>query len=181
MQRKFSPFTYFFYGLTLLIVFSIQLFIDKFTITDLSFLLSPISQLVSLFTGLSFVFDVEQGYLATNNLIVIDKSCSGINFFLLTFSLLIFWFIRHFRNLLHQLLFFFTALVSTYLFTVLVNAFRITVAVKLLALKDALPWVDTDLFHLLEGILFYAFFLVGFYLLVQKLVGRYKVKKGFLK
>ena len=62
------------------------------TLEDLAFVLRPVSGLVSLFTGEAYLYRPQEGYLFPGLRILIDRSCSGINFMVIataTFALLV--------------------------------------------------------------------------------------------
>lgn len=62
------------------------------TVDELGFMLAPVSKLVSLITGSPSTYTEGQGHLFPHLAILIDRSCSGINFLVIAVaSLTLLW------------------------------------------------------------------------------------------
>ena len=96
---------------------------------DLIFLLKPTDTLVGLLTGSHSVYFPDNGFYHEKLNIVIEKSCSGFNFWILSFLIFTYLALKYFEKPLHKILTLPTALVCTYVLTVFVNASRIFVSV----------------------------------------------------
>ena len=128
------------------------------TTADVQFLLAPTSTLVELMLGSTSVFDPARGYVHPDLRIVIDKSCAGGTFWLLSWLLLALTYLQqHGRQPVLAAL---GLLAISFGLTLLVNAARIVGAVTLNRLLPAgVPqpaWL-----HEAQGALVYLFFLVA--------------------
>lgn len=79
-------------GLFILLKFAFTLADNE----DLFFLLKPTDILVGLLTGSRSVYLQDSGYFHEQLNILIDKSCSGFNFWALCFLLFTYLTVRHF-------------------------------------------------------------------------------------
>ncbi|OYQ35678.1 exosortase K [Flavobacterium cyanobacteriorum] len=96
---------------------------------DLIFLLKPADELFSLLSGSPWVYLTDKGFYHENLNIVLDKSCSGFNFWMLSFLVFIHLALRYLHKPLHKILAVPSVLTATYLLVIFVNAFRILAAV----------------------------------------------------
>ena len=144
---------------------------------QLNWILQPTAWLVTLFSGLSFDL-AQQGYFINQaQHIIIDKSCSGMNFMLIVISMLSF---SYLPKLPLKALFLVFFILLGYAFTVLVNSCRIIQAIwSYDILQEKLAWNPTML-HEMQGILVYFFFLICLYLLSQ-FVFKHSMKKDYEK
>jgi exosortase K len=132
------------------------------TVDDLGFVLAPVAALVSWLTGEGFVLDATSGYLFSGLRILIDRSCSGVNFLVIaiaSFALVLFPRNPKYRPSLWWSL---AVLPLAYLLTIVVNSGRI---VLLIALERA-RFSPSPLAHEAIG----AFYFLGTLLLVSILL-----------
>jgi len=127
--------------------------------SDLMFLLKPISFLVSWITNAPAKFS-ELGCYHQNLNILIDKSCSGFNFWGICFVMLSFLGIKSLNLRQLQVLILAIALIFAYIFTIFVNTSRIVIS---LVLDHIFPQ-NWAWFHEAEGAFVYLFFLICLYL-----------------
>jgi exosortase K len=92
---------------------------------NLIFLLKPTDKLVGLLTGSNSVYISDKGYFYNQLNIVIDKSCAGFNFWVLSFLMLTFLGLKYFDSNKKKLLTILLSLIGAYLLTVFVNTSRI--------------------------------------------------------
>lgn len=92
---------------------------------DLLFLLKPINRIIELATATKSSFIQGKGYYNPHLSIVIDKSCSGFNFMLISFLMLSVLFLKYSDTFLSKILFVIASFVISYVFSVLVNSSRI--------------------------------------------------------
>ena len=92
---------------------------------NLLFLLKPTDKLVGLLTGSNSVYILDNGYFHNQLNIVIDKSCTGFNFWVLSFLMLTFLGLNNLDNKLKKLLVIPFALTFAYFLTIFVNTSRI--------------------------------------------------------
>jgi len=136
---------------------------------ELLFLLRPVDYLISLVTSSSSVFLPSEGFYHPNLNLLIDKSCSGFNFFLLLYLLLSFLalsFVNKYKNKIFSLAGLFLA---SYLFTLFVNSSRILVSIAISSTPLAPIAKNISWLHQAEGIFIYLFFLVAIYLFSEYL------------
>ncbi len=96
---------------------------------DLTFLLTPTDKLVGLLTGSQSVYLADSGFYHDKLNIIIDKSCSGFNFWLLGFLVFTYLTLKYLDKPLHKILSVPTVLLCAYLLTIFVNTSRIFVSV----------------------------------------------------
>jgi exosortase K len=135
---------------------------------DLIFLLKPTDAFVGLLTGSQSVYLPDNGYYHEKLNIVIEKSCSGFNFWILSFLVFTYSAVKYFDRPLHKILMIPTALVCAYLLTVFVNASRIFASIVVRNQTiNSLP-NQQYLMHESVGIITNLSFLVLVYYLMEK-------------
>jgi exosortase K len=128
---------------------------------ELRFLLSPISSLVAAASGSSAEYIPDKGYLHAQLNIIINKSCSGFNFWLICFMMLSFSALRFVFKKIHSAVLLIILFLSTYLLTILINSSRIifSLFITRLNILPESPWL-----HEAEGVFIYFSFLIIIYL-----------------
>lgn len=161
-------------GLFILLKFSFT-FADH---TDLTFLLKPTDKLIWLLTGSQSVYFSESGYFHEHLNIIIDKSCSGFNFWILCFLLFTYLIVKYFEKTLYKFLTIPTALLVAYLLTILVNTSRIFVSIVVQAQTKNFFLNDQHIIHEAIGITTNLTFLILAYVLIEKFLNhkRYNAK-----
>lgn len=99
-----------------------------YTIADndhLVFLLKPIDKFFGLLTGSHSIYLPHEGYYHESLNILINKSCSGFNFWILSFLAFTYLGIKYSNNQKHRILSLPAALLSGYLLTIFANTSRI--------------------------------------------------------
>ncbi len=133
---------------------------------DVYWLVAPTSRLVSWLTGETAVYDSAIGFGYSGLNIVIEKLCSGFNFWLLSASMLIYRGLRHYNRPLQKAFLFPFGAVFCYFLTILANTSRILTAIKTNtfcpAWQKSYPWL-----HELQGSIIYLSCLIGLYLLLD--------------
>lgn len=136
---------------------------------DLIFLLKPTNILVGLLTGTKSVYSTGNGYFHQELNILIDKSCSGFNFWLLSFLMLTFLLLKYFKNNLHKVIIIPFTLMVAYLVTIFVNASRIFVSIIIQNQSDNFISEKYQLIlHESIGIITNLVFLIVVYYLTEK-------------
>lgn len=135
---------------------------------DLTFLLYPTDKLVSLLTGSHSIFLDEYGYFYENINIVIEKSCSGFNFWVLCFLLFTYLGLKYFDRNLHKILIIPTAFLSAYLLTIFANVSRIVASIVVRNQTLTIFPNEQSMIHEIVGIATYFSFLIIAYYLVEK-------------
>ncbi|HYG39711.1 MAG TPA: exosortase K [Cytophagales bacterium] len=162
----------FFYTAILLIAFLLKTFFSRATPDDLNFILYPTTSAVNAITGNSFEFISGTGYVMEGTLVVINKTCSGGNFFIIAFSMAAFMGVAAFSHFRDKAILLVGSLLSSFILTVTVNGFRISLAIFLLNRFPSSNLISSGLSHQLQGVLFYFSFLLGYYLSVKWLLER---------
>jgi exosortase K len=139
------------------------------SVDNLNFLLAPINSIIELLTNQQAQYIVTQGYYYENLNIIINKDCSGLNFWILCFTMISFQFINQNKKGENRLKVLGILVFVSYLFTILVNASRILVSIML---SEKYPsahskhkWV-----HEAEGIFIYLSFLILLYYSIHFLI-----------
>jgi len=139
---------------------------------DLIFLLKPTNHLIEFFTHSNALYLTESGYFHQRLNIIIDKSCSGFNFWILCYLMLTFLALRFLTHKIYKFLLIPSMLVLAYLMTILVNASRILLAIFIDRLGEQFISDQINWLHQAEGIFVYLFFLIIIYLGFEHLLKR---------
>jgi exosortase K len=145
---------------------------------DLTFLLKPTDKLFGLLTGSHSIYLSESGYFHENLNIIIDKSCSGFNFWVLCFLLFTYLTVKHFDKTLSKILTIPTALIGAYLLTIFVNTSRIFASIVVQTQTKGIFLNQQHIIHEAIGIITNLTFLILAYVLIEKLLihKRYNAK-----
>lgn len=122
-------------------------------------LLFPVQLLVEIFTGIDF-YKGQEGYLSVKCGVIIDKSCSGLNYLnillIVTTISLVAKDISWKKNSLQWIL----GLFLSYGSLIVINSFRIALAIWSLRLKDFFPFIaEIPHLHMSVNILSLSIFL----------------------
>lgn len=131
---------------------------------DLLFLLQPTNYLIEFITNTHSQYLESYGYFNKSLNILIDKSCSGFNFLILSYIMLVFLAISRFKNAKFKLAILPLFLLISCFLTIFINSSRILVSVvirdsELNIIDNKLSWL-----HQLEGSFVYFFFLIIIYM-----------------
>lgn len=141
---------------------------------ELNFLLRPVASVVGLITGSPVVHLPGKGYLLPQAGILIDRSCSGMHFWIVCFVVLMMPALKHRLSAGRSLLFLFGTLAGSYVLTIFANSARIRFAVFSQQAGDLMLGVRPHhRIHEASGVLVYLFFLILFYLAVDYLLNKY--------
>ncbi|MEO1654695.1 MAG: exosortase K [Bacteroidota bacterium] len=144
----------------------------------LLYLLQPIAFFVSQFTGLEFLYLQGQGYLNADAAILIDKSCSGMNYLIILWTLACFvawsWKLQSLLKIALFSVFLFLA----YLMAILANCSRIIQIIWLGKLYPNSSFLHSPLGHEMQGVLVYFTLLVAFYFILRSLNPRNQINYG---
>ena len=137
---------------------------------NLIFLLQPTSKFVGLLTGSSAVYLVDKGFYYDRLNIVIDKSCSGFNFWALGFLVFMSLAIKYFDKPLHKILAIPTVLIGAYLLTIFANTSRIFASIVVQHQTKHFLANQQPIIHETIGIVTNLTFLVTVYYLTEKIL-----------
>lgn len=131
---------------------------------QLHFLLYPTSQIIDALTGTGSIFLSAKGYHNPELQILINKSCSGFNFWALCFMMTYCLLEKRGYGMIRNLVALPITLLFTYLFTLLVNSTRILFSIFLHAERMAHLTLEMPWSHQAEGIFIYLSYLIIAYL-----------------
>ena len=137
---------------------------------DLIFLLKPTDKLVGLLTGSHSIYLPVSGYYHEHLDIIIDKSCSGFNFWVLSFLLFTYLTLKHVDKTLSRILTIPTALIGAYLLTIFVNTSRIFASIVVQNQTKNIFLNQQHIVHEAIGIITNLSFLILAYVLIEKLL-----------
>jgi len=140
---------------TVLIAWGMKRYYAGAEVEDLKWMLRPTTRLVSVVTGERFTWQAEEGYLSSDRLFLVEKSCAGINFMIAAFGLLVIAFAHRARPGGAALAVLGGSLLAGYSAAVVINAVRIAVAMWLAAHPGFFRALKAADVHRIEGILVY--------------------------
>ncbi|MDR6785054.1 exosortase K [Pedobacter africanus] len=161
-----------YYALGILLFVTLKVVYRYMNADDLFFILHPTDQIVSLLTNSKGIFINGAGYFHQDLNVLIEKSCSGFTFFILSFIITYFVTINHFHHKKHKWLTLPLSVLVAWLLTTVVNASRIAIAILLRKITVPLPGANKWL-HQAEGTFVYLFFLILFYKTLNHLLTQY--------
>jgi exosortase K len=131
---------------------------------DLVFLLKPTNNLIGFVTNSNAQYFTGRGYFHERLNIFIGKSCSGFNFWILCYIMLIFLALRFLNNGVYKVIAVPSILVFAYFLTIFVNASRILFSIFIHS--SGATFIDSKInwLHRAEGTFIYLFFLIVIYL-----------------
>ncbi len=145
---------------------------------DLTFLLKPTDKLVGLLTGSQSVYISDSGYFHEHLNIIIDKSCSGFNFWILCFLLFVYLTVKHYNSPIQKSLSLPTSLFVAFVLTIFVNTSRIFVSIVVQSQTKSIFLNHQHIIHEAIGITTNLTFLILAYVLIEKFLThkRYNAK-----
>ncbi len=93
------------------------------------FLLKPVAGMLEIFSGAQRIATIEGAFLFSDFNVLIDRSCAGFNFMILSFLMMVCMLIQHSNTITKKIVAFPLSLLAAYLLTILVNMSRILVAI----------------------------------------------------
>lgn len=151
----FNTSTLLYAGITLTVAFILKYIHAVISIDGLLFLLKPVNFFVGLFLGSHSVFIPDTGFYYPLHAVVIDRSCAGMNFLIISFCTLMTLSLPHYHGNRARVFLLMGMFALAYLLTVGCNVLRIVGALHLLHFKDRFAVVGTHWFHEAQGALFY--------------------------
>ncbi len=135
--------------------------------------LNPIDTLVGIATNSQSVFIAPNSYYHDKLNIIIDKSCSGVNFMIICFISLCFITPKYLSKRKHRFIAIPLLLILSYVLTVLINSLRIIFFVTTNKLHEFLHLSEIPAIHLIEGAFIYLTSLVLIYMTYNFLLNKY--------
>jgi len=159
-----------YYYLITFALFVLFKFAYRYADTDmLLFLLKPTDKLISILTTSNSIYMPDIGFYHKQIDIVIDKSCAGFNFWMLSFLMLSFLGLKYVSSKWRQLGIIPLALIGAYILTLFVNTSRIFVAISIQNQTKSLS-INQHIIHEAIGIVTNLSFLIIAYFLIDKIL-----------
>lgn len=157
----------------LILVYWLKLFYSSASCSQLAWILRPLSILVGFIRGVDFELEQGCGYVSNDGMIIIAKSCSGCNFLIISFCLLVICFLcrANTGRRVPVLAIIPGAAIAAYLMTLVANTFRIVLSVEFYAGAYQLGWLTPERIHCIGGIIIYFTFLCISFTLLNYALG----------
>lgn len=160
------------YSMGLLAALAVKYGFSRASSDDLLWLLTPTALFVECLTGIAFVHESPVGFVNAQGGIVIATVCSGMNFMILSFCMLVFSFLHRFEQTKRKWQWFAFSIFTAYIFTLVVNGARIAVSIYLIAHDVQYGWLTPDRLHRLAGIAVYFIGLLLLYLIADRITAK---------
>ncbi len=151
---------------------AITFFILKFlfsvsSVEELKFLLFPIKKIIELLFGSTSVFIPTNGYFFEILNIVIDKTCAGYNFWLLSFALLAYINLNNLNKDYLKIISILFSFIVSFFFSIFVSSSRIYVSIILQS--KIIIFSGNSIIHESIGIITNLLFLIMIYFITENL------------
>lgn len=161
-----------FYAIAVALFLFFKLLYMNANAEDLLFLLSPTNMFVSMLSNSTGVFIENSGFYHQDLNILIEKSCSGFNFFILSFIISYILSLQYAKNWAPKLILLPISLLISWLLTIGVNVARITSAILFHA-HLPVNSAKSITIHEMQGTFIYLFFLLLFYKILKYTLTKY--------
>jgi len=142
-----------------------------FTVADndsMAFLLRPINSAIELLTGSKAIYFPDKGFYHERLDVLIDKSCSGFNYLLLSFVMLVFLTVKYTTKQISKACMVPVSMLAAYVLTIFANTSRIFISIVIEHKNIHFLQEHQAVLHEAIGVLTYLSFLVLTYLLTEK-------------
>lgn len=172
--KPFNKTSNLFYYAVVIIIFLILKLVNTMTITnDLFFLLKPTTACIELLTGSIATYSSNNGYYFEQLNFLIDKSCSGFNFWLLCFLMFSFLGLKYTLKPYHKIAIVPISLFLSYIATIGINTSRIYSSIILQSKIQNHFEVEYAIIHEAIGVATHLSFLIIIYLITEKLLNTF--------
>ena len=148
-----------FYFASFVIVFIIKYFYSNSPCDDLIWILTPTVWWVRILSGIIFEYKANIGYINHHFRFIIESSCSGVEFMIITIVTLIYSFVHLARTMRMKFYWTVLSLIFSYLFTIFVNGFRIIFSIYLPICFNKIDvyngWLTPEKLHTVIGTFVY--------------------------
>ncbi len=168
-----------YYTFSIILIFLLKLFQRDSVVDDLLWILAPISKMVTFFCGIGFEYRPGTGFVSLNNIIVINKSCSGINFGTILIALGVYHLISVNNSWYKNLFNWIGVIILSFSALLIGNSLRISLASIPVIAGDKLSWFSSlPNQHLVINIFSFVSFLVLYNLVLSKIKEKFNEIKG---
>ncbi len=164
-----------FYALAVTLFLFFKLLYINANAEDILFLLSPTNMFVSILSNSTGVFIKNAGFYHQDLNILIEKSCAGFNFFILSFIISYTLTLQYVNKWKPKLILLPISLLISWLLTIGVNVARITTAILFNA-HLPISSAKSVTMHEIQGTFIYLFFLLLFYKILKYALTKYYMK-----
>lgn len=164
-----------FYVLTVALFLFFKLIYMNANAEDMLFLLTPTNMFVSMVSNSTGVFIQNAGFYHQDLNILIEKSCAGFNFFILSFVTSYTLILQYAHKWKPKLILLPISLLISWLLTIGVNVARITTAILFNA-HLPISSAKSITMHEMQGTFIYLFFLLLFYKILKHALTKYYIK-----
>jgi len=139
---------------------------------DLFFLLNPTNKIIGLITGSNATYLPEQGFLHHQLNIIIDKSCSGFNFWMISYMMLTFLGLKYITSDFQKILLIPIALLVAYMLTIITSSSRIIVSIIIQNHTSNFLFLSQSTIHESIGVITNLSFLIITYFLFNNFLSK---------
>lgn len=164
-----------YYLFAVLVFILMKLIYTGLDTSDLLFILKPTNTIIAILTNTGSELRTDSGYYNEQLNILIDRSCSGFNFWIICFSMLAFSIIPVMKTPGHKIAAIILLIPMCYLLTIFVNTSRILVSLQI-GSTGSLNVINSKDYHQAQGVFVYFFFLVSIYLAFNFLLTKYTTR-----
>lgn len=143
-------------------------------IDNWNFLIAPVNKIVEIATNSNSVFVAPCAYYHEKCNIIINKSCSGLNFWMICFLLLSFVTSKYIKKVKYCFALLPLLLAGSYGMAVAVNALRIIYFVNTKSIRQFLGLTKFSWLHQAEGAFIYLSSLILIYLICEYIIHNLK-------
>lgn len=148
-----------FYFLAMLLILGMKYGYGKADGEELLWILAPTCWWVRFLSGIPFQWVPDVGYVSHSARFIIAKSCSGVQFMMVSIAALVFSFLHRKKTLGQAVRWMLEAAGISYLYTIFVNGLRILMSIYLPRLFNGLifpaGWLTKERLHSIIGIAVY--------------------------
>lgn len=168
LEKNFKLIKYIIFILIILTLLTIKFVYNKLNTVSFLWILYPTIFLIEIFTGYKFIYYIDKGFVSLNEIIIINKSCAGINLLILTTFISLYILFNKKTKTYNQLAWIIPYLLFSFFFTIISNAVRISFSILFepirlnsSILKSSNNWIHQGIgsFVFLLSILIYYFLL----------------------
>jgi len=162
-HTQLSPFDWGLFILTFIALIALKLMHQQASVDDLQFLLQPVVQALSWSRPDIFTYLPGVGFVNANQSVIIDKGCSGLNFWVIACALGIFTVIPSMLSIRLKILAYLGLWVLAWAVTLLANTARINIALWYQQHSLPQPMMSPAGLHEAIGVVSYVVFLILYY------------------
>jgi len=173
LKRYLLPKKLVFYTIALVIAFGFKYHYSHADSGDLVWILAPTANLIEMFMPVTFELEKGQGFICSENHVIIAPACAGVNFLIISFCMIAFYGIYRLRYITEKFLWLFFSLAAAFVLTLVVNTVRIIISINLYESGFSMGWFTPSRIHLAAGIIIYVSCLYIAYFTIRLILNKY--------